>query len=102
MASPPHRPIHNWTAGRSDDKTDREANPPRIGLVVTLTATGYISLTFRGIYDRAMEFLPRLIETGEGFKDALPYSSAAFLVGLALGLWRGEGTGNIGCVDETT
>ncbi len=58
-------------------------------LVIVLVATGVLSLTFRDIYDKAMEFLPRLIDLGGGVKDVLPYSSAAFLVGLALGLWRG-------------
>jgi len=58
-------------------------------LVIVLVATSAVSLTFRDIYDKAMEFLPRLIDLGGGLKDVLPYSSVAFLIGLALGLWRG-------------
>lgn len=58
-------------------------------LVIVLVATGVVSLTFRDIYDKAMDFLPRLIDMGGGLKDVLPYSSVAFLIGLALGLWRG-------------
>lgn len=58
-------------------------------LVIILVVMGYLSLSFRDLYDRAMEFLPKLVETGEGIKDVLPYSSVTFLVGLALGLWRG-------------
>ena len=58
-------------------------------LVIVLVATGAVSLTFRDIYDKAMEFLPRLIDLGGGLKDVLPYSSVAFLIGLALGLWKG-------------
>jgi uncharacterized membrane protein (Fun14 family) len=58
-------------------------------LTIVLVATGYVSITFQEIYDKAMEFLPNLIETGEGLKDVLPYSSAGFLVGLGLGLWKG-------------
>jgi hypothetical protein len=48
-----------------------------------------MSLTFRDIYGKAMEFLPRLIDLGGGLRDVLPYSSVAFLIGLALGLWKG-------------
>jgi len=58
-------------------------------LVIVLVATGAMSLTFRDIYDKAMEFLPRLIDLGGGLRDVLPYSSVAFLIGLALGLWKG-------------
>jgi len=58
-------------------------------LVIVLVATGALSLTFRDIYDKAMEFLPRLIDLGGGLRDVLPYSSVAFLIGLALGLWKG-------------
>ncbi len=60
-----------------------------VALVIILVATGYISLTYQGIFDRAMDILPRLIETGQGALDSLPYSSTAFLIGLALGLWKG-------------
>ena len=58
-------------------------------LVIVLVATGAISLTFRDIYDKAMDFLPRLVDLGGGLRDVLPYSSVMFLIGLALGLWRG-------------
>lgn len=60
-----------------------------VALVVILVAAGLVTLNFRDIFDRAMEFLPRLIDLGGGIKDVLPYSSVAFLVGLSLGLWRG-------------
>jgi len=58
-------------------------------LAIVLIATGLISFTFQDIYDKAMEFLPRIISTGMGLIDVLPYSSVAFLIGLALGLWKG-------------
>lgn len=58
-------------------------------LVIVLVATGTVSLTFQDIYDKATKFLPRIAEEGEVLKNILPYSSAAFLVGLALALWRG-------------
>ncbi len=60
-----------------------------VALVLVLAATGYVSFTFQDIYDSAMNFLPKIIETGTGLKDVLPYSSATFLIGLALGLWKG-------------
>lgn len=60
-----------------------------IALIIVLVVTGYISLTFTEIYDKAMEFLPRIVNTGLALGDVLPYSSIAFLIGLALGLWKG-------------
>jgi len=59
-----------------------------VALVIILIVTGAISLGFSDIYDKAMEFLPKLTGGG-GIIGILPYSSAAFLVGLALGLWKG-------------
>ena len=44
---------------------------------------------FQDIYEKAMEFLPIIIEMGGGLKNLLPYSSIMFFVGLALGLWKG-------------
>lgn len=58
-------------------------------LVVVLVATGTLSLAFQDVYDKAMEVLPELIGKGETLKNILPYSSAGFLLGLALALWRG-------------
>ena len=60
-----------------------------VALVIVLSAAGYVSIGMQDIYDRAMEVLPRLINTGQGVKDAIPYTSTAFLLGLALGLWQG-------------
>ncbi|MEM1726320.1 MAG: hypothetical protein QXD86_06075 [Candidatus Bathyarchaeia archaeon] len=60
-----------------------------IALIIVLAATGYISLTFTEIYDKAMAFLPRIVNTGMAIGDVLPYSSTAFLIGLALGIWKG-------------
>jgi len=58
-------------------------------LVILLVISGTVSLTFQDIYDRAMEFLPKLISTGHGVIDILPYSSVMFMIGLAVGLWKG-------------
>ena len=57
-------------------------------LVVVLSAAGYISFGLEGVYDSAMDTLPRLIDTGQGFRDALPYTSISFILGLAIGIWK--------------
>ena len=58
-------------------------------LVVLLVLIGLVSLTFQDVFDQAMKLLPRIIATGSGVIDVLPYSSTAFLIGLGLGLWKG-------------
>ena len=58
-------------------------------LVILLVIFGAVSITYQNIFDQALKLLPRIIETGSGFVDVLPYSSLAFIIGLALGLWRG-------------
>jgi len=58
-------------------------------LIIVLVATGVLSLTFTDLYDKAMKYLPKLYDSGSGWLNVLPYSSAAFLIGLALGLWLG-------------
>lgn len=60
-----------------------------LALVIVLVATGALSLSFHDLFDKAMEILPKLYEAGSGWINMLPYSSAAFLLGLALGLWKG-------------
>ena len=60
-----------------------------MALIVLLVLTGLISLTVQDVFDQAMKLLPRIIGTGSGFIDVLPYSTTTFIVGLALGLWKG-------------
>jgi uncharacterized membrane protein (Fun14 family) len=60
-----------------------------VALVIVLVATGVLSLTFTDLYDKAMEYLPKLYNSGHSWLNVLPYSSVAFLIGLALGLWFG-------------
>jgi|SRR3990172_2446456 len=60
-----------------------------VALVIVLIAAGFISLSFQDVYESAMRFLPRVISTGQGALDVLPYASGGFLVGLGLGLWKG-------------
>ena len=62
---------------------------PIVALLIVLVATGYITLSYQNIFDEAMSVLPNVIDTGQGFIDSLPYSSSSFLIGLALGLWKG-------------
>jgi uncharacterized membrane protein (Fun14 family) len=56
-----------------------------VALIIVLVATGIVSLTFAGLYAAAMQFLPKLYDLGHGWLNVLPYSSVAFLIGLALG-----------------
>ncbi|MEM3712958.1 MAG: hypothetical protein QXR97_05435 [Thermoproteota archaeon] len=58
-------------------------------LVIILVITGYISITFQDLYDKAMEFLPTVINLGSSLGNILPYSSLMFIIGLLLGLWKG-------------
>ncbi len=58
-------------------------------LVIILVAAGYISLTVQDIYDKAMETLPRLFDTSYEVINVIPYASAALLIGLGIGLWKG-------------
>jgi uncharacterized membrane protein (Fun14 family) len=56
-----------------------------VALIIVLVAIGILSFTFTGLFDEAMKFLPRLYDVGHGWLNVLPYSSVAFLIGLALG-----------------
>jgi uncharacterized membrane protein (Fun14 family) len=56
-----------------------------IALVIVLVATGLLSVSFNGLVDAAMKFLPKLYDLGTRWLNVLPYSSITFLIGLALG-----------------
>jgi uncharacterized membrane protein (Fun14 family) len=58
-------------------------------LVVLLVLLGFVSLTVQDVFDQALKFLPRILGTGSGFIDVLPYSSITFIIGLGIGLWKG-------------
>jgi len=58
-------------------------------LVILLVITGYVTLTFQDVFDQAMKFLPKIIQTGSGWIEVLPYSAATFIVDLILGFWKG-------------
>ena len=58
-------------------------------LVILLVLTGNLSLTFQDVLDQAIKFLPKIIGTSSGLINVLPYSATTFIIGLALGLWKG-------------
>ncbi|MER3601754.1 MAG: hypothetical protein C4339_03445 [Nitrososphaerota archaeon] len=60
-----------------------------MALALLLVAFGYVSLSFSELLRAAQAYLPKLLSAGGQLLNILPYSSAAFLVGLALGLWKG-------------
>jgi len=62
-------------------------------LVALLVATGYINLQLSDsskttIY-RVVSEIPTVASQASGVASILPITSAAFLVGLALGIWKG-------------
>jgi uncharacterized membrane protein (Fun14 family) len=60
-----------------------------VALVVFLILAGFVTITYQDIFDQAMKLLPKIISTGRGLIDVLPYSTTTFIIGLALGLWKG-------------
>lgn len=58
-------------------------------LVIVLVVTGFLNMTFQDLMDKAMEMLPRIVTTSRDAVNLLPYSSTSFLIGLAIGLWKG-------------
>ncbi|MFW5912425.1 MAG: hypothetical protein ACOCTL_03055 [Candidatus Hadarchaeota archaeon] len=58
-------------------------------LIIILIAVGALSLSYEELYDKALDTLPELWSEGQGWIGILPYSSVGFLIGLALGLWKG-------------
>jgi uncharacterized membrane protein (Fun14 family) len=58
-------------------------------IVIVLVVTGALSVSFSDLYAQAMQFLPKLSETGSAWINLLPYASVAFVVGLVIGLWKG-------------
>ena len=64
-----------------------------ISLVGLLVATGYVNLTLSDnnkttIY-RVFSQAPAIASQASGLATILPITSAAFLVGLAVGIWKG-------------
>lgn len=60
-----------------------------IALIIALIATGYLSTGFKEVRERALEILPKLLGQARDEVQLLPYSSASFLIGLGIGMWKG-------------
>jgi len=61
-----------------------------VALVAVLALFGYISVpSLRDLARAALAVLPRLWSELGPLINLLPYSSATFIVGLVLGLWKG-------------
>ena len=58
-------------------------------LVIVLVATGALSLGVGDLWEKAKDALPQIAGQQDVLLNVLPYTSAGFLIGLALGLWRG-------------
>ncbi|MEM1689676.1 MAG: hypothetical protein QXX33_01435 [Candidatus Hadarchaeales archaeon] len=60
-----------------------------IALIAILAFTGYISLSVESLYEKATKYLPKISSQTETLKNLLPYTSISFIIGLAIGLWKG-------------
>ncbi|MEM3403827.1 MAG: hypothetical protein QXJ17_04785 [Nitrososphaeria archaeon] len=59
-------------------------------LILVLVAVGYTQLpAFDDIAKAASKYLPTLWEEAGPLINMIPYSSATFLLGLGIGLWKG-------------
>jgi len=66
-----------------------------VALIVVLVVTGYVNLNWnqsqisgQTIY-RVYSYIPGVVSTIQQVATLLPLTSAAFLAGIALGLWKG-------------
>lgn len=61
-----------------------------VALIIVLGAVGYTQLpTIHEILAKALTYLPIIRKEAGVLVNILPYSSATFLIGLAIGLWKG-------------
>jgi uncharacterized membrane protein (Fun14 family) len=64
-----------------------------LSLVGLLVATGYINLQLsdssKATIYRAVSLVPTAASQASAVANILPITSAAFLVGLAIGIWKG-------------
>jgi len=67
-----------------------------VALIVVLVVTGYVNLSLsqgqikqETIYHVISNNLPSVVTTAQQVATLLPLTSAAFLAGIALGLWKG-------------
>jgi uncharacterized membrane protein (Fun14 family) len=60
-----------------------------IALVIVLVATGAISVSFSDIWAKAAETFPTIAGEARDLINFLPYTSVGFLLGLAIGFFKG-------------
>ena len=61
-----------------------------LGLIIALGAVGYTQIpTVHDILAKALMYLPIIMKEAGVLINILPYSSATFLIGLAIALWKG-------------
>jgi uncharacterized membrane protein (Fun14 family) len=65
-----------------------------LSLVILLAATGYITVNPQHIFQGVIQYAfspgsTAAASQAAGLVSILPYASAAFLVGLAVGIWKG-------------
>ena len=87
MASPAGIALPDRLTGRGDYQAGNEAADSAGRLVILLIAAG--SLSFESVRESAMQYLPTITSQAKEWLNIVPYTSTAFLVGLALGLWKG-------------
>lgn len=57
-------------------------------LVAVLIFTGILNLSFSDLWERAMDYLPKVIGEASGWLNLLPYTSLTFIIGFVLALWK--------------
>lgn len=61
-----------------------------ITIIVALTVFGYIQLPgFNILIHPALRYLPQIQNQASNLTNLLPYTTGAFLIGLAIGFWKG-------------
>lgn len=61
-----------------------------IALIIILVVVGYTQFpSTETLIKDALNYLPIIQEKASPLVNILPYTSASFLIGLALGLWKG-------------
>ena len=61
-----------------------------LALILALAAFGYITMpSIQELLNAALKFLPKIQEELGPLINLLPYSSATFIIGLVIGLWKG-------------
>jgi uncharacterized membrane protein (Fun14 family) len=65
-----------------------------LSLIILLSATGYITLNPQHVFQGVIQYAfspgsTAAASQAAGLVSILPYASAAFLAGLAVGIWKG-------------